>query len=99
MFLFLNDFGTDIVLNVVDQACKAVDVSVSTLRQFELEKPDGTILTKTASFVTNGTDGKLRYTIESGVLDVIGGWSVRAKITNGVVSVQRTEKVAFEVRV
>ncbi len=98
MFLFLNDFGVDILLTVTDSNCNPVDISTSTAREFELQKPDGSITTVTALFVTNGTDGKLRYTVASGVLNVVGTWSVRAKITEGATKLFRTEKISFAVK-
>lgn len=98
MHLFLNDFGVDITLTVTDSACNPVNISTSTAREFELQKPDGTVVTVTAVFVTDGTDGKLRYSVASGVLDVIGTWNVRAKITEGMSKLFRTDKVEFEVR-
>jgi len=98
MFLFLNDFGVDITLTVIDQDCAPVSLVSSTARQFELMKPDGTIVTKTAVFVTDGSDGKLKYTVESGVLDALGTWSVRAKITEGLTKLYRTEQIQFVVK-
>lgn len=98
MFLILNDFGTEIALTVVDLDCVAVDISAATLTEFELIKPDGTIVTKTASFVTDGSDGRLKYVIESGVVDVVGTWAVRVKVTEGATKVYRTERVDFDVK-
>lgn len=98
MFLFKDDFGVDILLTVVDSHCEAVNLTSSTARQFELQKPDGSIVTVTAVYVTDGSDGKLRYTVAAGILDVIGTWSVRAKITEGATKVFRTEKIEFEIR-
>jgi len=98
MFLFLNDFGVDITLTVIDQDCAPVSLVSSTVRQFELVKPDGTVVTKTAVFVTDGSDGQLKYTVETGVLDVLGTWGVRAKITEGASKVYRTEIINFAVK-
>jgi uncharacterized protein YfaS (alpha-2-macroglobulin family) len=98
MFLFLNDFGIDIFLTVTDQDCAAVSVVATTAREFEFRKPDGTLVTKTAVFVTDGSDGRLKYTIESGLLNMVGTWSVRVKLTNGASAVYRGAEVQFSVR-
>lgn len=98
MHLFLNDYGVDITLIVTDSACQPVNISASTAREFELQRPDGTVLTVTAVFVTDGSDGKLRYTVASGVLNAVGTWNVRAKITEGATKQFRTDKVEFEVK-
>lgn len=39
-------------------------------------KPSGETVTKTPSFVTDGTDGQVKYTTESGFLDEAGTWRV-----------------------
>ncbi len=53
------------------------DVSAATTIEIRLEKPDGTVLTKTAGFVSDGTDGKIFYDTLSTDLDVDGGWAIQ----------------------
>lgn len=98
MFLIKNDFGIDILLNAIDQDCAVVDLSAATEVEFEFRKPDGSIVTKTAAFVTDGTDGKCRYSVESGLLDVAGTWTVRLLVTEGATSQYRSLEVAFAVK-
>jgi hypothetical protein len=97
MFLFQNDYGIEIRLDIIDQDCNPKDISNSTAREFEFVKPDGTTSTKTALYITDGTDGKLYYVVEMSFLDLLGVWTYRGKITipGGV---YRTEKVEFTVR-
>ncbi len=97
MFLFRNDLGVDILLLVTDQQCKPTSLLATTVREFEFTKPDGSVVTKTASFVTDGSDGRLRYATESGFLDVVGTWKIRAKLTEPG-KLYRTEQVAFAVK-
>ena len=52
----------------------AVDVSTAGTRTLKLEKPNGQVLFKAASFTTDGTDGQLQYTTSEGDLDVQGLW-------------------------
>lgn len=52
----------------------AVDVSTASTKQIKFTKPDGTVETKTATFVTDGTDGVIQYVTVDGDLDMTGGW-------------------------
>lgn len=52
----------------------AVDVSTAGTRYLKIEKPDGVVLTKTAAFTTDGTDGQLQYTTIEGDLDQQGDY-------------------------
>lgn len=97
MFLFVNDFGIDITITVT-RDCVPVDISGATQTDILLTKPDGTVLTKSASFVTDGTDGQIKYTVESGVLDVVGTWKARGLITEGIIKLFHTEQVPFAVK-
>ncbi len=49
------------------------DISTATTKRILITQPDGTVLTKTASFDTDGTDGVLTYTTIAGDLDLDGG--------------------------
>lgn len=76
----------------------AVDVSAVSTKELVFRKPAGTIVTKSAAFVTDGLDGKVQYVTESGFLDAIGAWEVQAYVVfpggfNG-----RSDIQSFEVR-
>jgi hypothetical protein len=79
--LHKNDYGTVIkvlVKNLDSSGNAAVDdVSSFTTKQIILKKPDGTKLTKTASFTTDGTDGYIEYTVVDGDLDSVGDWELQ----------------------
>jgi hypothetical protein len=57
-----------------------VDISAATTKEILFRKPDGTVVTKTGTFSTDGTDGKLRYTTIAGDLDQAGDWRVQGYI-------------------
>lgn len=78
--VFVGDIGTVIEMTVTNQDDAVVDLSTATTKQIILKKPDGTKLTKTASFVTDGTDGKLSYTTASGDIDQSGPWQLQAYV-------------------
>lgn len=53
----------------------AQDISSGTTT-LTFTKPDGTTVTKSGTFVTDGTDGQVQYTTEAGFLDQSGIWRV-----------------------
>lgn len=68
------DIGTAITITVKD--CDGVvNLSSATLLQIIFLKPDKTRMVVTATPVTSGVDGKIRYITQDGDLDVVGIWS------------------------
>lgn len=49
-----------------------LDISDASLMQLKLVKPDGSQVTKPLTFITNGSDGRVEYVVESGVLNIAG---------------------------
>lgn len=80
--VFLNDEGTRIELEIQEDGV-VVDISTASVTKIKLKKPDGTILTKDAAFVTDGSDGLIQYFIEQGVLDTVGLWTARGYVEIG----------------
>jgi len=76
----VGDIGTIFKLSITDQDDAALDISSATTKQILFRKPDGTTLTKAGVFDTDGTDGVLNYTIVSGDIDQVGGWTVQAYV-------------------
>jgi hypothetical protein len=74
-----NDVGTIFYGTIYDTAI--VNLSSATVKQIILLKPDTTVIQKDASFVTDGTDGKLSYTTVAGDLSCCGIWKVQWLIT------------------
>lgn len=67
------DIGTAFTVTVQDDAV-VVNISAATTKQIKFKKPSGTVVTKDGAFVTDGTDGKLRYTTVADDLDEDGKW-------------------------
>lgn len=78
--IHVGDVGTQLVGTVTDDAV-AVDVSLASVKTIVLTKPNGVVVTKTASFFTNGVDGKLLYTTIAGDLDRAGEWRIQGHVT------------------
>lgn len=100
----LGDYGTiSITLIVVDRTTNdPIDISTSTDRVFVFQPPRGLpLIEKTPVYVTDGTDGKLKYTVETGLFDktnsnLAGKWKVQAVITFDTGEIT-TDPAEFEV--
>ncbi len=77
--VFVGDIGTTFRATIKEDGT-AVDISTATTKQLVFEKPDGTIITRTANFVTDGTDGLIEYLSVSGDLDIGGDWRIQGII-------------------
>ena len=78
--IVLNDIGTDFRVTVKD-AGAVVNIATATALVVILRKPGGAEIEKTASLYTDGTDGILHYQLEAGVIDKLGVWDYRGKVT------------------
>ena len=92
---FVGDFGLSIRITVADSKGEALPINLATAKEFEIEDPSRNITVVAAAFITDGTDGRLEYILVNGDLDEKGRWKVRAKITEGVAKLFRTEKLEF----
>lgn len=86
-FVRVGNVGTVLfcdVTKIVNGTEEALDVSGTTEVQIEVQKPNGERLEPfTASFVTDGTDGKIFYIDTTGIFDVAGRWKVRGIAITG----------------
>ena len=76
---FVGDTQT-IQLTLVDENSQAVDISSATKKQIKLCGPSGTVTAYDAEFVTDGTDGKIKYTCSVAVLSESGRWRAQGYI-------------------
>lgn len=77
--LHVGDIGSYIELTIKDEDV-VFDISSATVKKIKLKTSANVVLDKTASFSTNGTDGKIRYTFINGDLNISGIWKARAYI-------------------
>ncbi len=75
----VDGFGWNIDLRMVEQG-SPIDISTATLCDYVSKKPDGTRMTVTAVFVTDGSDGKLRHLVAQGEIDVVGTWQIQTHV-------------------
>lgn len=92
----LNDVGVAVKGPVVEDG-STVDVSAVTTKQLIFKKPNGVTVTKSASFITTGSDGQIQYITQAGDLDVAGQWEVQAIIGFPGSFAGRSRKGKFEV--
>ena len=57
-----------------------VDISATTVKELIFRKPDGSTVTKTAVFTTNGEDGALEWVTTSGDIEPWGTYIVQPNI-------------------
>jgi hypothetical protein len=91
------DYGQRIRLTFVDvDTDAAADISAySSVIEMIFTKPNGESVTKTASFVGDGSDGRIEYTLEAGFLTA-GVWRVRGRVQSGAAQLT-SERISFEV--
>lgn len=79
--IHVGDTGTIFRATISDENCLPVDLSVYSTKELMFGKPDKSVVTKTASFYTDGTDGIIQYTSEADFLDQAGIWQVQGKVS------------------
>jgi hypothetical protein len=83
-YIHIGQIGTVLtttVTEIISNAEQPVDVSGTSTTEIVIQKPNGEILPAfTASFVTDGTDGKITYTDTNGIFDEAGTWQIRGTI-------------------
>jgi hypothetical protein len=91
----VGDSGTEIILKVREGG-RRMDLAAATTLRLVLTKPDGNVLVRDATFLTDGRDGALLYVTGPGEVDQPGMWSVQAELALGAWS-GRTSRAALRV--
>lgn len=79
VILFENDEGIDITITIEEDGV-AVDLSTASVKQLQFRYPDRTGVAKDAAFVTDGSDGKLKFTTTADFLTPAGRWGVQGYV-------------------
>lgn len=95
ILLHNNDIAVTLILTVYEDG-SALDISSASSLQFFLREPTGAVTTVTASFNSDGTDGKLKYDTVDGDIDTDGRWELQAGFQLGS-WIGRTRPVEFDV--
>lgn len=83
----VGDFGTILEVDIESPDGSPLDVSVATVLNLVFQKPDGTVMTATASPKTDGMDGIVQYAFADGDLDQTGTWRYQAFVHLGTAEV------------
>lgn len=90
----VGDFGVIDTITFLDENSVPIDISVATTKQIIYTKPDGvTTITKTAAFVTDGTDGQISFTTVTGMFDVAGDWTAYGQVSGGGIEYTTVKEV------
>jgi len=90
-----NDVGVIITVTITE-AGSAKNISTASVKKIWFRDPNGDEVEKTAEFVTDGSDGKVKYTTIADDLDTAGEWEFQAKITTPAATFG-TSRGTFEV--
>lgn len=97
----VNDIGTIFRVTVNDTTSTGgstvADISDATTITFTFKRPDGTTFSKSGSFTSDGSDGKVQYTTVDGDLDSAGTWSLQVLIVTSGGLTHNTSVATFRV--
>lgn len=80
MAIRVDDIGTVFRVSVIDQDSNSVDLSSLLNAYLYFGKPDGTTIQKTPYIYSDSASGILQYVTQSGDINMIGLWSLQAKV-------------------
>lgn len=77
----LGEWGWRIEVQFVDSDTDAaIDVSTASAKKILWKTPANVIVSKDASFTTDGTDGKIEYTTTSADFGALGSYAIEAQV-------------------
>jgi len=77
--LHIGDTGTVLLFTILEDNVPA-PISDATTKKVKFRKPDGTSIERDVDFLTDGTDGKLKYVTASSDFDQAGVWELQAYV-------------------
>jgi hypothetical protein len=83
--IHVNDIGTVFKILIKDGE-DVQDISTASTKNIIFLKPDGTSVTKSGTFTTDGTDGYIQYTTVLDDIDLVGIWKIQAHIIMGTLN-------------
>lgn len=77
--IHVGDIGTQLIVAVYDDG-DIVNISGALSKTIILKKPDDSVSNKSASLLTDGTDGKMVYTSVAGDFDQVGKYKIQGQV-------------------
>ena len=74
------DIGTVFQLTIKDQDDAVVNLSTATTKKILIKSSNNSISEKTGEFLSDGSDGIIKYTTIENDISKIGIWSIQAKV-------------------
>jgi len=96
--IHVGDVGTVFELTITEQDGTVVDVSSVATKTIYFKKPNSAKIAATASFTTNGTDGKIKYASQTNDIDMAGLWKIQGYVEFASGDKFYSEVVSFTVR-
>lgn len=78
--IHVNDIGTRFLATIKDDGI-VVDVSNASVINMIFKQPDDQVIYKSATFLTDGTDGKIYYDTVAGDLDEAGQYKLQGRVS------------------
>ena len=78
----VNDIKLRLILTVVEDGA-ALNISTCTSKTISLQSPSGVTTSFTASFLTDGSEGKIYYDTVSGDISSAGLWKIQGLVLIG----------------
>jgi hypothetical protein len=92
-----NDVKTAMTVTVTDSAGAAINISTATKKTVTFLKRNGTTTVGTASFVTDGSDGKLTYSLVAGDANLAGAYKRQWHVELASGGKWTSDEIEFEV--
>lgn len=89
--------GVPITITFVGCEGEPQDISGATGLNILLKPPTGSLQTHAAAYVTDGTDGKIRYTTGSGDISEDGVWHAQGQVVGPATRNIKSTQVRFTV--
>lgn len=94
-----NSDRVNLIFHLKDEKGAILNVSTATAITLKFKKPvSGNTVTATAVFVTDGTNGQVKYVPDNTFLDEAGVWLVQADVTTPTYHIPTAVVMAFEVK-
>ena len=93
----IGDVGTVVEFTAKDENGATINISAATTLEIIFRKPSQAVVTRTAVFTTDGTDGLFRYVTVAGDFDEAGKWVRQGHVVVPGVFDLRSKTVEFRV--
>ena len=91
------DVGTELEVVFLTPAGLPFDISSATVREVNLQRPDGVSVVRSGTLTTDGTDGRMDYTTTTGDFPVPGYWHVQGRVAFADGTILHSQRIRVRV--